>query len=163
MIRTRWIVDTSVLDSLSNYAARFDQRAFEIGERVFDSLADDVLEELRFYPPPPPNSDYERTYRLRNGWQMNIVPATGGFTIEILNTATDKRGRPYSKYVKGSLVKARAAAAKAQAWMHKGRWPLAFDTVQAFYDLFFEAYGEEFQRDLAAYGTTSVNRRAFTR
>jgi len=163
MIRVRSITDTRVLDGLSNYAARFDQRAFEIGERVFDQLHDDVLDDLRAYPAPPPNSKYVRTYRLRNGWQMNIVPATGGFTIEIVNDAVDKRGRAYSKYVKGSFAKARAAAAKAQAWMHRGRWELAFDTAEAFYGLFMEAFNAGVAQDLAAYGTVTTNRRAFTR
>lgn len=163
MIRSRWIIDTSVLDSLSNYAARFDTRALEIVEPIFDSLHDDVLDDLRQYPAPPPNSRYKRTYRLYNSWQVNLVPATGGFTIEILNDARDKRGRPYSKYVKGSFAKARATAAKAQAWMHKGRWPLAFDTVEAFYELFMEEYQAEFTKDLVNYGTTNVTRRAYTR
>ncbi len=62
-----------------------------------------------------------------------------------------------------AYASARAAAAKAQAWMHKGRWPLAFDTVNAFYELFLEAYTEEFTKELADYGTTSTKRRAFTR
>lgn len=163
MIRMRAITDTRVLDGLSNYAARFSERAFDIGERIFDQLEGDVLEELRAYPAPPAGSTYVRTYRLRNGWQMNIIPASGGFTIEILNDATDKRGRSYSKYVKGSLVKARAAAAKAQAWMHKGRWDLAFDTVDTFYQLFMEEFNVQVGRDLSAYGTVTSTRRAFTR
>lgn len=163
MIRTHWKIDTKVLDGLSNYAARFDQRCFEIGERVYNKLADDVLDELRVYPSPPPNSKYVRTYRLYNSWRISIIPATGGFTIEILNDATDKRGKEYSKYVKGSLAKARAVAAKAQAWMHKGRWPLAADTVNAWYELFMEEYQAEFAQDLANYGATSARRQAFTR
>ncbi len=163
MIRSRWIINTTPLDGLSDYAAHFEEHAFENGERVYDSLEQEVLDELREYPSPPAGSDYVRTYRLRNGWQINLVPASGGFTIEVLNDAVDSRGVEYPKYVKGSLAKARATAAKAQAWMHKGRWPLAFGTVEAFYELFFEAYNESFARDLSAFGSTSSSRRAFTR
>jgi hypothetical protein len=163
MIRTYLNVDTRVLDSISNYADRFSQRALEIAERVYNQLADEALEDLRKYPPPPPNSKYKRTYRLRNGWRMELAPAAGGFTIVFINDATDKRGRSYPKYVQGSLAKARATAAKWQAWMHKGRWPLAFDTVDAFYDLFMEAYQDEFKKDLADFGSTSSSRRTFTR
>jgi hypothetical protein len=163
MIRSHWKIDTKVLDGISNYAARFDERAFEIGQRAYEKLADDVLDELQIYPPPPPNSKYVRTYRLRNGWRIGIIPATGGFTIEILNDATDKRGVEYSKYVVGSLAQARTTALKAQAWMHKGRWPLAADTINAWFELFMEEYLAEFQRDLANFGSTSSSRRAFTR
>lgn len=163
MIRSYLKNDTRVLDSISNYADRFSQRALDIAERVYDRLADDALDDLRKYPPPPPNSKYKRTYRLRNGWRMELVPAAGGFTIEFINDARDKRGVSYPKYVQGSLARARAVAAKWQAWMHKGRWPLAVDTVNAFYELFTEAYQEEFKKDLADFGVTSTSRRTFTR
>jgi hypothetical protein len=163
MIRSHWKVDTKVLDSISNYAARFDERVFEIGQKAYERLADDVLDELQQYPPPPPDSKYVRTYRLRNSWRIGIIPATGGFTIEILNDARDERGVEYSKYVVGSLATVRATALKAQAWMHKGRWPLAADTVGAWYELFMEAYLEEFQKELANYGSTAASRRTYTR
>lgn len=163
MIRAHMKFDTRALDYLSNYADRFAQRALDIGERVYDQLADEALEDLRRYPAPPPNSKYVRTYRLRNSWRIGLIPASNGFTIEFINDARDKRGVEYSKYVQGSLAQARAAAAKAQAWMHKGHWPLAVDTVNAFYELFMEAYQEEFKKDLQDYGTTSSSRRAFTR
>lgn len=163
MIRSRLKMDTRVLDGLSNYAARFDQRAFETGERIFDSLIDDALDDLRTYPAPPPNSRYIRTGRLRNSWDAGISATAGSFTIEIINDATDKRGVEYSKYVQGSLAQSRSAAAKAQAWMHKGRWPLAVDTVNAFYELLLEEFMSEVQKDLSAYGTIASSRRAFTR
>jgi hypothetical protein len=163
VIRARLKTDTKVLDGLSNYAARFDQRAAEIGERVYESLEAELLDDLKRYPAPPANSKYKRTYRLRNAWRSEIAPSTGGFTIEIVNDAVSARGVEYSKYVVGSLAQDRAQAAKAQAWMHKGRWPLAVDTVDAFYELFLEAYDIGFREDLSSYGSTSSSRRAYTR
>jgi hypothetical protein len=163
MIRAQWITDTSALDAYIDYAEHFDQRAVDIAEEVYSDLADDVLDELRKYPPPPVGSKYKRTYRLKNGWEISIVPSSGGFTIEIRNTAVSPRGRSYPKRVVGSLATARATAAAAQAWMHKGRWPLAADTVNAWYELFMEEYQARFARDLAEFGTTTSRRRAYTR
>lgn len=163
MIRSRWKTDTKVLDGISNYAKRFDQRCFELGEEVYKRLVDDVLDDLKTYPAPPPKSKYVRTGRLRDSWHIGIVAVPGGFTIEIYNDATDERGVEYPKYVKGSLAKARATAAKAQAWMHKGRWPLAHDTVEAWYELFMEEYQAEFAKDLTDFGTSTTRRRAYTR
>jgi len=163
MIRTQWTTDASVLDAYVDYIDSFEERAFDIGERVYNSLADDVLDELRTYPPPPAGSKYKRTYRLKNGWQMSIAPSSGGFTIEIRNDAISPRGQSYPRRVVGSLASARATAAAIQAWMHRGRWPLAFDTVNAFYELFMEEYQAAFARELADFGSTVSRRRAFTR
>ena len=163
MIRTTLITNTSALDEYASYIDHIEERAFEIGQEVYDRLADDVLDELRQYPPEPPGSTYRRTYRLKNGWEIVIVPAAGGFTIEIRNDATSRTGRAYPKYVVGSLAAARATAARFQAWMHKGRWPLAIDTVNAFYELFLEEYRIRFARELADFGTSATRRRAVTR
>lgn len=163
MIRSTWITDTSALDEFAAYMDSFTERAFDIGERAYSRLADDVLEELREYPPPPPGSKYVRTYELRNRWYIAIAPSSDGFTIEIRNDAVSPRGQSYPKRVVGSLAAARATAAAAQAWMHKGRWPLAFDTINAWYELFIEEYQAEFARELADFGSSRTRRRAFTR
>lgn len=157
MIRATIKTQSNVLPGLSNYAARFNQRVAEIGERAFGALEDVTLDTLRDYPPPPPNSTYVRTYTLRNGWHASITRESGGFAVVFENDTS------YAKYVVGSLAQARAVAAKAQAWMHKGRWPLAADTLQAFQDLYLESVNAEIAKDLANYGRVTTSRRAFTR
>lgn len=60
---------------------------------------------LQYYPPPPASSRYQRTYKLRFGWQ---VSAWGDRT----KTRIQNRVK-YAPYVQGDYD---------QAWMHKGRW-----------------------------------------
>ena len=60
---------------------------------------------LQYYPPPPAQSMYARTYKLRFGWQLSSW--TAGTKVRVENKV------PYAKYVQGDYT---------QAWMHQGRW-----------------------------------------
>lgn len=157
MIRTRWQINTRILDDLAAYAGDFDRMAADIGERAFTRISDDLLDELQYYPATRPNQTYQRTYRLRDGWDVGFNRESDGFAINIENDA------PYAKHVVGSLAQSLAAARAFQAWMHQGRWPLATETVAFWFDAFMEVYQDEFMRDLAQFGSTGASRRAFTR
>lgn len=157
VIRSRWKVNTKVLDDLAAFAGDFTRIAGDIGEDLINQFDDGLLDELRYYPPPPANSSYVRTYRLREGWTVTIQRESEGFSI-IINNPT-----PYAKYVVGSLATARATAASFQADIHKGRWPLTTDTVSFWFEGYLEAYQARFMNELGKFGTISSSRRAFTR
>lgn len=157
MIRQRWKIDTKVLDDLAAFAGDFTRMSADIGERAYRRIGDDLLDELQYYPAPRPNQQYQRTMRLKNGWDVGFERSNDGFGVEIENDT------PYAKFVVGSLAQSIATAASFQAWMHKGRWPLATETILFFYEAFLEVYQDEFARELAQFGTTSTSRRAFTR
>ncbi len=158
MIRSTWAFDTKVLDDLSEFAADFTRIASDVGERAFGRIHDDLLDELRYYPPPPANSSYARTGRLRDGWIVGFERRTDGFAIKSENDTS------YTKYVVGSFAKSLAAAAAFQALVHQGRWVLASQTIAFWYDALVEVYQDEFQKEcLSRFGSTLVSRRAFTR
>lgn len=157
MIRLKVTSNTKPIEDLAAFAGDFVRLSNEMATRAFDRIESDFLDELRYYPAPPPNSTYVRTFTLRDGWTLRVEEADGGFALVIENDT------PYSKYVVGSLAKARSAAAALQADVHRGRWPLAKDTVDFWQAAFFELYNEEFARELSRFGTTSTSQRAFTR
>lgn len=157
LIRSTWQINTRPLDDLAEFAGDFTRLATEIGESVFQDLEEDLLDELRFYPAPPANSTYIRTYRLRDGWNVHLAHEGNGFAVILTNDVS------YAKYVVGSLAKAKAAAARFQAAIHKDRWPLATETASFWYEAFLEVYQERFAAELAKFGTITASRRTFTR
>ena len=72
------------------------------------------------YPPKRPQQRYVRTGRLANSWHAKRQGATG---VVIANSARGRRGRLYARYVVGD------DKGKRQAWMHRGRWPVARLTI----------------------------------
>lgn len=157
MIRSRWKTNTRALDDLAAFAGDFDRIAADIGEEVFREMEGELLYELQDYPPPIPNSDYVRTMTLENGWQLSFGRRAGEFFVEIENDTF------YSKYVVGSLAQARAAAASFQAAVHQGRWVLARDTVDSWFEDWMQRYSARFAKELSKFGTTTTSRRAYTR
>jgi hypothetical protein len=157
MIQITARTNTQISDDLIQFVDSFEVMAAEIGERVFGRIQDDFLDELRYYPAPRPNQRYQRTFKLRDGWEVSYRRTEGGFLVTVANDV------PYAKFVVGSLAQARAAAASFQAWMHKGRWPLATETVTFWLEAFNEEFAAEFQRELGRFGSTASRRRAFTR
>jgi hypothetical protein len=157
VIKTTWQTNTRASDDLIEFMDDFNRLAADIGERAFRRVEPDLVDELRYYPAPRPNQRYVRTNRLRDGWEVSYRRDAGGFAVVIANDT------PYAKFVVGSLAQARAAAASFQAWMHKGRWPLAMETVEFWYEAFQEEFRAEFNQELAAFGTANSRRRAFTR
>ena len=76
---------------------------------------------MKIYPPERPGQDYERTFKLRQGWKVQRLGDTG---YRIKNDARF-RGRRYPQFVVGS------ATGERQAWMHKGRWKLFRNVVDS--------------------------------
>lgn len=85
--------------------------------KVWKQLAD----ELRKYPPPPPNSKYKRTYKLQRGWQVGFGQANdvGGMFHATNNVS-------YAPYVQGTPAE--------QAAIHRGRWTPAIQILEKFRD-----------------------------
>ena len=69
---------------------------------------------LQHYPPPPPQSSYVRTYKLRFGWR--VQPFEANTKTVIVNDVE------YAPYVQGD---------NTQAWMHVGRWRTVAEVIQA--------------------------------
>lgn len=64
-----------------------------------------LVERLTDYPPERSGQRYQRTYRLRRGWERS-TPVVGAFGLQLVN-ATE-----YAQFVQGAQ----------QARMHQGRW-----------------------------------------
>lgn len=70
--------------------------------RVFQQQwANNVISDIKNYPPPPSGSTYVRTNRLFFGW--HVVSGAGGFTVNIVNNV------PYAGFVQGDQ----------QTWFHE--------------------------------------------
>lgn len=92
-----------------------------IGRSRIRKTLDRIVKIMRIEPPPPAGSTYIRTGKLKRGWKIERLGAIG---YKILNRARF-RGRAYVKYVVGS------ATGEKQAWMHRGRWKLFRNVVDA--------------------------------
>lgn len=158
MISAKLQINTRVLDDLEVFMDDYVPMVSDAGARAYDRIREPLLDELRYYPRPRPNQRYVRTMRLRDGWEVSYQRSTGGFEVIVRNDA------PYAKFVVGSLAQARAAAASFQAWMHKGRWPLATETVEFWLEAFKEELQNEIRQEgLDRFGSTRSRQRAFTR
>lgn len=148
---------TTIDKSIDQFVDDFNQRTYDIGQRAFKTIQAPLLDELQFYPPELPNQRYIRTYRLKRGWKAGVSRIGGDkFALVISNDVN------YTVFVVGSLAQAESAASRFQADIHQGRWPLATNTVKFWQDAYIEEIEKEFALELAAFGTVSNNRRAFT-
>lgn len=103
-----------VANGLQNLRAEIPKIAKNNIEGVFKR----AVKQMKDYPPPPPRSKYQRTFKFRDSWV--ITPMVTGF--KVTNKAS-RRGVQYSNYVVGD------ATGKGQAWMHVGRWLLFRDVI----------------------------------
>ena len=74
-----------------------------------------IQKALQKYPPPPPNSTYIRTEKLKRSWRIKPPMFTRGGVYALVyadGTARTKYGR-YDHYVMD---------AERQATIHRGRW-----------------------------------------
>lgn len=70
-----------------------------------------AIRRLQQYPPPPPDSRYERTGDLGAGWKPSGPTVSGsGIITRIINDVS------YAEFVYGDEV------GDGQAYMHRGRW-----------------------------------------
>jgi hypothetical protein len=157
MIRSTWKINTKPIDDLEAFAGSFAEIVADMVEESYNAFAPDLLDELRYYPPPPPNSTYVRTFTLKNGWRIHLYRTADGAQIVIENNVS------YTPLVVGSLAQALAAAKAFQARVHEGRWPLASETISFWFAAVKEDFDERFAKELSQFGTSNVSRRAFTR
>ena len=114
-----------------------------IGRRQIRITMDRIVKVMKIYPPVPPGSTYERSFRLKRGWKIIPIGADG-YRIE--NRARF-RGRAYTKYVIGM------ASGLGQAWMHVGRWKLFRNVV--------DAEGSKLPRDIAKHIRIAARKKGF--
>lgn len=159
VVKSTWKADTRALDDLSHFASSFDAMTFSLAEQVSAEIAPPLLNELQTYPAVPSGSRYIRTFKLRDGWRVDIGEAgKGQFRFEVSNS-TD-----YTVWVVGSLATAREAAARFQRDFHRAHgWFLATDTVTFWFNAFMDEYRERFDAQLSEFGMASGGRRARTR
>jgi len=157
MIRNRWDIDVSSINDLILISDRYTDLVEETGQETFDALYGNLTDELQYYPPPPPDSTYIRTFKLRDGWEIRLRRTDNGIEVVIENAVS------YGKFVVGSLAKAIAAAKAFQAKVHQGRWPLATETVQFWYQAFVEEFEKRLGEKIRIEVKAKVSKRAFTR
>ncbi len=74
-----------------------------------------IQKALKKYPPPPTNSRYVRTYKLRNSWQTSTPLFTPGGSLAAIYSDGSARTK-YGHYAPYVMEAAR------QASIHRGRW-----------------------------------------
>jgi hypothetical protein len=89
--------------------------------RIYDAM-NRITRVMEAYPAERPGQKYKRTGRLGFSWKVKRIDT--GYILS--SDARDpKTNRRYTTYVVGN------AYGLSQAWMHRGRWPLFRDVVEA--------------------------------
>jgi hypothetical protein len=157
-IKQNWLVNAQPYADLMHFVDSFEDMAYGLFVETAAEIEPLLLDELRHYPPVPPGSKYIRTFRLQNGWFVDIIQSGGEFLFQVGNDVE------YAQFVVGSLAQAVAAAARFQRDFHKAHgWQLGAETVTFWFEAFMEEYRGRFNAELAKFGTTSGGRRASTR
>jgi hypothetical protein len=156
-ISSKWKVNVKPIDDLAAFAGSMTQVVQEEAEDSFGVIGNALLDELRYYPAPIPNSDYVRTMRLRDGMDVRFSLTSEGAEINVKNDV------PYTRLVVGSFAQNASAAKAFQAQIHRGRWPVASETISFWYEAYREDFEERFFKRLGGFGTSTVSRRARTR
>lgn len=78
---------------------------------ALDNWSRDVYNEAIAYPPPPPASTYQRTYRLRRGWHLYRAQLYGDYLEGGVTNSVD-----YGPRVFGNNT------GIGQARIHQNRW-----------------------------------------
>jgi hypothetical protein len=172
------------IDIETPIAAGFEAWANLVPDTVWDVLqdtrrrfADDVLDELRYYPdkvkyPIQWKSDrqrraffasngfgkgipYQRSGALGRSWEFRINRTPQGGQIEIENVA------PYARFVVGTLRRDTRAAARFQQPFHKNTgWPLASETNNYWTDAMQAHFEKTYMSSISE--EPIFTRRAFT-
>lgn len=91
----------------------------KISELTIKKAADASVKIMKVYPPPPANTRYTRTFKLRDSFK--VTRATNGYTIK---ADPVQKGKHYGRYVIGY------ADGTGQARIHTGRWKLLRDVAE---------------------------------
>lgn len=86
-----------------------------------------LVAELTKYPAPPAGSRYERTFKLKRGWER-AAPVTGGKGFQLINSIG------YVPYVQGD------ANGGGQAAAHRDRWETAASIAHRLQEEVMAAY-----------------------
>ena len=158
VVKIKQTTDVTLLEDMKAYTEGYNKLVADEGRRIFEGIKPPLLDELRFYPDKPPNSTYERTNTLKEGWFAEFQSGQNGFNANIGND-TD-----YTQWVVGSLAQDRDAAARFQQEFHANNgWPLATDTVGFWLDAYVEDLDAWHQEELSQFGGINQKRRAYTR
>lgn len=103
--------------------------ASDMDEEIVDPIMEDWVKDMRHtlkgkpYPAKRQGQRYIRTGRLANSWRTQHVKSG---VWGIINQATGNHGQKYAFRVVGDNK------GDNQAWMHKGRWWLAYDAISGY-------------------------------
>lgn len=157
-ISVRMDANVAPLEGLEAYVKAFPKKAQELGRETYEEIRPMLLSELRFYPPVPAGSRYQRTYRLRKNWQVGFEATGEGFRITIQN------GTRYAVWVVGSLAQDVFAAQRFQREFHaRHGWVPVAKTAAFWFDAFVESFIDAFKADIGEFASATFKRRAFTR
>jgi hypothetical protein len=137
--------DTRPLDKTLATLDKFDEQtrklAGEVAREVYGELRAQMLTALQFYPPVPPGSRYQRTFRLKRGWVIELDVSNRGDGLQI--DLAVKNATPYTQWVVGTLTNVDALARQTQRAFHaRNGWPVALDTTRYWFDLYADAFIE---------------------
>lgn len=113
-----------------------DKATPKVGRKQIRDTLNKVVKRMKVYPPKPPGSTYERTFKLKRNWKIKRLGNTG---YRIINRARYK-GKGYTKYVVGG------ARGDGQAWMHEGRWMIFRDVVDEEFEKLPDAVDKSIRR-----------------
>jgi len=115
-------MSASITVDVSEAVERLDPKTMErYIIAALDGAADLLLEEIKPYPPKPPDSRYRRTMTLHDSWtkkvgRSRLMALLGGNLKAVVGSNVK-----YAPYVQDR---------DEQAWMHKGRWKTAQDVAE---------------------------------
>lgn len=108
---------TMQIDGLRKLAEKSEKLQLNFGTEL-EFKGNQIVEHLKdsvpTYPPPPPNSTYQRTGRLGRGFRTDVKPLQHGVKMILSNVVV------YSPYVISS--ERTKSGAGPQARIHRGRW-----------------------------------------
>lgn len=99
-------VEIRGMAELGRKLAKLDQAIEQMADPTRDAL-DLLTKRMQDYPPPPPNSTYDRTDNLKNSWEDTIVVSDTTIVGTLFSTIV------YGPYVQDEEM---------QAEIHQGRW-----------------------------------------
>lgn len=142
------LTEVTVLDENIDFIDTITETMQGIGTTAFSTIKDPFLRDLRFYPPKPAGSRYKRTFKLKRGWKTFYESIVSGFQIVVSNLVK------YTRWVVGSLDTLRSSAASFQRKFHnRNGWPLAFDIVDMWFNIFMDEFDDAFDRELADFAS----------
>jgi hypothetical protein len=176
VIRNKTTIDLEPLEDVADFLDNFDEVVRDVGQRVVDEWAPELLTELRVTPGKPKypiewtserqrkkvmadlrakdNLPYQRSDELPNAWEVVNTSTDGAFSILVINRSSK------AKFVYGSLARNVEAARRFQQKFHINTgWQFARNTVFVWLDVMETA----FRREIIDVSQSSTRRRAYTR